>query len=156
MAVGGGSPIIAVKNIIAFLSIIKFHPSAIVIQWPNFHRFYDISTGYHIQHYTPACDASEFYKEILINEYGFKYNAIERNFLLHYLTNIGYKGKIVEFFSQTNDEVKTICNALGPNFETYKFDIPPAIDVARDLGHPGSQTHRLYANRVLKILQEKN
>ena len=152
LGVGGSSPAITVKNLIAFLSFVKVYPQAIIIQWPFFQRYFDISTGYHIQHYSPACKASSLYKEMLTNNDAFRYNVVERNFMLHYLKNIGFCGKIVEMFNQTHSEIKTIGEVIPSELNTIRFKLPHTVDYGRDLGHPGSKTHKLYADIILKHL----
>lgn len=156
LAVGGSSPAITVKNLIGFLSQIKILPSAIVIQWPYFQRYYTVSDGLYIEHYTPACEPSILYKAMLLDDNAFRYNIIERNFLLDFLTNISYKGKIVEVFCQSDEELEIICKSEGLQFQTEKLRTIDHIDFGRDLGHPGSKTHRLYADKILELLLEKN
>lgn len=156
LAVGGSSPAITVKNLIGFLSQIEIFPSAIIIQWPYFQRYYTVSDGLYIEHYTPACEPSQLYRAMLIDDNAFRYNIIERNFLLDFITNIGYNGKIVEMFiGQSDDELEIICKSEGLQFQTEKLRTIDPIDFGRDLGHPGAKTHRLYADKILELLLEK-
>jgi hypothetical protein len=151
IAVGGSSPSICVKNVISFLSIMgNKAPSTIVIQWPHFQRYYRIDK-FHIQHFNPRHGDNSFYKELIINEDAFRYNISERLYLLHFLHNIKYKGKLVQLHWEIPRDIDLItdldhtCNFTNQNIEK----LPDTIDHARDLSHPGSETHKLYSQKIL-------
>jgi hypothetical protein len=151
LGVGGSSPSVSVKNIIAFLSIVgNKTPAAIVIQWPHFQRYYRIDK-FHIQHFHPKQYNNSFYKELLIDNDAFRYNYTERLYLLHFLHNIKYKGKLVQLHWEIPPDLELItdldhtCNFTNQNIEK----LPDTIDHARDLSHPGSETHKLYSQKIL-------
>lgn len=154
LAVGGSGPYVVCRNIIQFLSSKTLHkfPSAIVIQWPFFARFFRVHMGTHLEHLSPASvDSREYYDMLLKNNDAFYINIFERRNLLYFLMNIGYKGKIVEMFDQNTIELQEINTYPDHNIHLDQFIAPRNIDYARDLAHPGSKTHKLFANRILKF-----
>lgn len=154
LGVGGSCPTIAAKNMIAFLSVMQNLPAAIIIQWPYFFRFYRISAEYRIQHLTPSEKISLYYNFMTKEKHAFRMNVLERAFFLHYLNNIGYKGQIIEMFSETYEELNEIIeNSIAIPIKTNYFSMPNRVDYARDLGHPGSLTHNLYAAKILELLK---
>lgn len=159
LGLGGSCPSISVKNVITFLSKFMHNmPKSIIIQWPYFFRYYRVVPYLHIEHDTPHRtkdnDLSETYKVLLQNNDAYMYNISERLYLLHFLHNIKYNGKLIEFFSQTYQEIDYIKGYdKSTNFTNlHSFEIPKCLDYARDLGHPGSLTNQSYADKILETL----
>lgn len=155
LGLGGSCPAISVKNIITFLTkFINNMPKYIVIQWPYFLRYYTVVPYLHISHHTPAGEHSKLYNALLENDDAYRYNIGERLYLLHFLDNIKYQGKVVELFVQNIEEINYITGLDNTaNFKNiHSMELPHFLDVARDLGHPGTLTNQSYANAILKIL----
>jgi hypothetical protein len=151
LGVGGSSPSIAIRNIITFLTKLKNNlPYAIVIQWPHFYRYYSIH-GFHHKHFTPADKTEPLYKALLMDNDVFRYNMMERSYLLHFLSILDYKGKLCEIYSENQHDWELLvahdhyCGFTN----TFQKTIPGNVDVARDLSHPGSKTNKLYAESIL-------
>lgn len=153
LGVGGSCPTISAKNMLAFLSLVQKHPYAIIVQWPYFYRYFRVSNGYFINHLTPAGEDLEYYNFMQKERDAYRFNVLERAYFFHYLKNINYRGQVIEMFSQTEDEITEIVETAGVPVESNYFMTPNMIDYARDLGHPGSKTHKLYANKILKLLK---
>jgi hypothetical protein len=153
LGVGGSSPAVAVKNIIIFLSKVKNNlPSSIIIQWPHFYRYFIIN-GYHHNHFTPSDQTDPLYKALLLNQDAFRYNMMDRLYLLHFLSTLEYKGKVIEIYSEKQNEweLLTSHDHVSNFTNSGSIAIPQTIDKARDLSHPGSKTHESYAAAILNF-----
>ena len=156
LGLGGSCPSICVKNIITFLSkCMNNMPKNIVIQWPYFLRYYRVVPYLYIEHHTPAGELHETYSSMLENNDAYMYNIAERIYLLHFLRNINYTGKLVELFTQNQEEIDYITGHDHTTNFTDKHSILLSnfVDYARDLGHPGSLTNKAFADSILKILK---
>jgi len=154
LGVGGSGPAVAVRNIITFFTKIKDHPSVIAIQWPEFYRCFRINKDLDIQHLNSGSAANdEYYRANLKDDTVFYNNIFERKYLLYFLQNIGYKGKIIEFFANFPEEARIITDHTKDLcLQTHNFLTPGGPDYARDLRHPGSKCHKIYAEHVLSYL----
>jgi hypothetical protein len=155
LAVGGSGPYVVCRNIITFLSSkeIDKHPNSIIIQWPFFARFFRVQKGIHLSHLCPASiESQEYYSALLKENDAFYINVFERRSLFAFLKNINYTGKIVEMFRQNFEEVNLINYFPIEYINSIQVNRPDDVDFARDLGHPGSKSHKLYADRILTVL----
>jgi len=154
LGVGGSGPVITVKNIILFFSKVKEYPEIICIQWPEFFRYFRISNKLAVEHLNSGSSSDdEYYKILLKDDTVFYNNIFERRHLFHFLQNIGYEGKIIEFFANFPEEARIINDHTKDlHLQTDKFLTPLGPDHARDLRHPGSKCHKIYAEHVLSYL----
>lgn len=155
LGLGGSCPSVSVKNIITFLSkFIHNMPKTIIVQWPYFLRYYKINPALWIEHHTPAGAEDTIYKALLENEDAYRYNIWERLYLLHFLHNIKYTGKVIELYTQNLEETNYIRgHDHTSNFTNIRWTrISSFVDYARDLSHPGSLTNKSFADKILKIL----
>lgn len=153
LGIGGSGPAITARNIITFFSKVYEHPEILVIQWPEFYRSFRIDKNIGIQHLNLGSSSDDEYFKMIVKDKSIFYgNVFERKYLMHFLKNVGYKGKIIEFFANFPIETKIIVDADDSCLETDIFLIPPGPDYARDLRHFGSKCHKIYAEKVLSYL----
>lgn len=140
LAMGGTCPETTMLNIIGFFSIVKHFPSAIILQWPDFNRFFHVSKTNDMITYNPANGADITYKMLLREDIPLKKNTFYREYTLRYLKNIGID-KIIEVVDQ---------GISGHN--TTKISFLNPIDKARDMSHAGNLSNRERANTVIEAL----
>jgi hypothetical protein len=98
-----------------------------------------------MQLFLPSASSNYLYKILTKEDIPFRQNIFYRQYVLHYLKNLGFNN-IIEF---------------GQEEIVDKFpDIPVIpmvshVDLARDLSHPGIKTHEIWANLIINEL-EKN
>lgn len=142
LSVGGTGPDIVMLNIIGFFSMVKHRPSKVIIQWPDFHRFFHLNEDNTLKIYNPSCGTDDVYKILTINNYPFRQNILYRQLTIQYLKNIGIE-EIYEFVHMT-----LLQDNLARNIHMCE-----RIDKARDLSHCGIETHKLWAKTVISSLE---
>jgi len=148
LALGGCGPDVAIFNLLGFLNKVKHKPSILVIQWPNFYRFFNLhqkGLQYFLTFYNATNDGN-YYKHLFKHKIPFYQNLFNREYLLQNLKNHG---------------ISNIIETLEPDVKqeedpTVKVVIPmnPAIDFARDLCHGGIKTNEVYAKRVIEAIDK--
>jgi len=153
LAAGGCGPDIVVNNTLAFLSFVKKKPIAIVIQWPNFHRFFHINEEHlNVELLNPSSVDSRIWKELSKDNMPELKNWYLRLFLLDVLANMNVT-KIHEIFY--DDEIPPELDATESSMSTSKSYLPISrpIDLARDRKHPGRLSHENYAQILLSDIR---
>lgn len=148
LGIGGSGPYLTMFNILGFLSKVKHKPSIVIIQWPNFNRYFDISIIHHnyyqMSFYQPQMN-DEYYQYLLKNDVPLKHNYFYRQILLQNLRNMGIaniiESPLHDVFEQEDETIKA------------KFG-GPIIDKARDLCHGGNLTNELWANEVINAINK--
>lgn len=148
LAVGGSGPDILKQNLFLFLSLMnKNLPKYVFIQWPNFERFSILLDKNKLEllnvHNT---NQERLYKELISDNKMFYTNLFNRYTVFQTLNYF----KIPYIFE--------IDLQLDTNFDdniTFVRKIPYKllqIDKARDLAHPGIESHRLQAKEILNAV----
>jgi hypothetical protein len=145
LGIGGTGVDLVTLNLISFLSLIKKKPSKIIIQWPNFHRFFNFKSDFQMQLFLPSASANYLYKILTKEDIPYRQNIFYRQYVLQYLKNLGFNSIYELCQEQISD--KSLNNSIIPMLRH--------VDLARDLSHPGIKTHQLWANLVINEI-EKN
>lgn len=145
LALGGTGPNIVKDNLIMFLSNIKKYklPKCIIIQWPDFNRFTLLGSNFNWYHINAW--SGDLFKEIISNELPTHSNILYRYITLQFIKNMGID--VVELGSFGDEHIMS---------ETIKCNYPfiESSDKARDLSHPGVETHKLFAKEILNSLNK--
>lgn len=139
LALGGTGPDIVMINLLAFLSKVKHKPKLVIIQWPDFNRFFHFDKDYGIRCYNPH-QSNMIYKVLINNDIPYRHNIFHRLFVLQILKNQGITN-IMENTTKTDSD-------------TVKFEFPEWIDKARDLSHGGILTNQLRAEKVISVVDK--
>jgi hypothetical protein len=145
LSVGGTGVDMVSFNLIGFLALVKKKPSKIIIQWPNFRRFFYFDSNFQTQLFLPSVSANYIYRILTKEDIPYRQNIFYRQHVLQYIQNLGLNS--IYEFSQENIADKI------PNIPV--IPMLQHVDLARDLSHPGIKTHELWANLIINEL-EKN
>ena len=148
LSIGGCGPDLTMINILGFLSKAKHKPKLVVIQWPNFNRFYkviDTHVAYLLSFYTPS-KQDEFYSFLLKENYPYLQNIFYRQVILQNLRNYGINNIIEsnDVYNINKHEDDTVKAVFGAQF----------VDKARDLCHGGIESNKLWANSLIDVINK--
>lgn len=148
LAIGGAGPDLTMINILGFLSRVKVKPKMVVIQWPNFHRFFkmvDSGISYFPQFYTPS-KKDEFYSILLKENYPYLQNIFYRQVIIQNLRNYGINNIIEsnDVYNINKQDDNTLKVVFGAQF----------VDKARDLCHGGNESNKLWANALISAIDK--
>lgn len=139
LALNGGGPDLVAHNIGSWFQNVKLKPKMVIIQWPSKHRVCYREHNDAIFPLGPwSCKPTD---GNVISEHAWKAyeSMIDTDFFDHY-TDI-FKSSIVSLLEIANIKVIT--------FETDDIEI---LDYARDLKHPGIESHKKIKDKLLSIL----
>lgn len=146
LAVGGSGPYLTMFNLLGFLSKVKHKPSLVIIQWPNFYRYFDISDLIHCYQmifYTPSY-RDDYYDFMLKNNLPMRHNKVYRQIALQHLKNYGITNIIESYDSDFESEDDTLIVRFPGTI----------IDHARDLCHGGILTNQSWANDLINAINK--
>jgi hypothetical protein len=147
LAVGGSGTDLLTLNMLSFL--LKFKkPSKIFIQLPEENRFFLANnTNNCVGLFNPSSEETNIWKFYIENEISLRQNIYFYKTLHMILEDL----KINEIYNL--EHVKE--TSYIKNFNTRNIYLKPVSDTkARDLSHPGSINHRIWANQIINY--EKN
>lgn len=139
ISLGGSGPDVTLYNLIGFLSQVKHKPNLVIIQWPDFSRFFHMDKKFY-PHYYNSHDSSELYKLLVTDDVIERQNLFYREYALQFLKNLGITN-VLEYTTQKD-------------YNTVKLQMPAWIDKARDLSHPGNLTHQSWANSLINTIDK--
>ena len=140
LALGGTGPDVVMFNIIGFLSKVKIKPSMVIIQWPDFSRFFHINKDWFLNLYMASNPSNMILKYMIINDIPYRQNVFYRYNTLQHLNNHGIKNIVEE--------------TVEKDGETVKVKFPYFVDKARDLSHGGNFTNMTRAKNIIEVLDK--
>lgn len=140
LALGGTGPDVVMINLLGFFNKVKHKPSIVVIQWPDFYRFFNMTTEYLLRLYLPSAPDHIMYKWMINNDIPYRQNVFNRIYILQNLRNLGLT-RILE-------------NTTEKDEDTIKFQFPETVDKARDISHAGNKTNELWAKSLIKDIDK--
>lgn len=148
LALGGSGPDLAMINMLGFLSKAKYKPKLVIIQWPNFNRFFkviDANLAYILSFYTPS-QQDKFYTFLLKENFPYLQNILNRKIILQNLANYGIHNIIEsnDVYNINKHEDSTVKAVFGTQF----------VDKARDLCHGGIESNKLWANSLIDTINK--
>lgn len=140
LALGGTGPDVVMFNIMGFLSKVKIKPSVVVIQWPDFSRFFHINKDWFMNLYMASAATNIIFKYMITNDIPYRQNVFYRYNTLQHLSNYG---------------IQHICEeTVESDGDTAKVKFPNFVDRARDLSHGGNITNELRAKNIIEVLDK--
>lgn len=131
ISVSAGSCNLIKDNVLQLLISKQRLPKVLIVQWPSANRYWIGTRPYGISD---------------DNELGFTQSSQHAFEVTNYLCKI----QNIPILN-----VKTYMS--GNNFDSNMLDNGrPYCDFGRDLIHPGTETHKLYANDIIELLNQKN
>lgn len=144
LALAGTGPWVLQHNMMLFMSLMKDKkPDIVVIQWPDFSRCTFFSDNGQPALFNGSSYKDPVYKVLLESEFIENTNQFYRYGLIKFLQNLGIK-KIIEIYQQP------LSVDLGTS--VTQMNLPP-IDYARDLSHPGIESHKCQAEAITNIIK---
>lgn len=150
LAIGGAGPYTVMYNILGFLSKVKFKPLLVILQWPDFERYYELvntDNNQYMFNYLTATHPNDLYKSMLMHNVPYKQNVLYRQIVLQNLRNYGIDLIIENCIPNVEkDEDDTVKCKFGDNTNH--------IDQARDLCHAGNLTNEVWANEIINTINK--
>jgi hypothetical protein len=137
LALNGFGPDMVTLNLSNWFKYIKTKPSLVVIQWPEIHRKFEIDKNgdaVPIGPWNDRSDNTEYISKDMWKDYE---KVVTTPYMQHY-------------FNVLRTTTITYLESMGiPVIELMPHEIE-TIDYARDLAHPGIESHKLLASKILR------
>jgi len=139
LALNGFGPDLVAQNLSAWFNEIKISPSAVVIQWPQAHRKFEKNNKNEIVPIGPWGDKTDNTDYITSDMWKEYEKVASTSYMEHYFDVL--RTVTVNYLEAKHLKIVEIM----PN------DIP-TVDIARDLTHPGMESHQKLTWLVLALL----
>ena len=158
LAIEGSGPDAVSHNLLSFISLVPHKPTAVIIQWPDFSRFFNISNGTIKYFNTGSADSDDPYECDIWNssvklDLTFSKNNFIRLWTLDFLSKLGVSTVCEIFHGWCRRELVQLHEVESSPHRLNK-SYTPYLDRARDNSHPGIKSNQEQAKDLIDLISQ--